>query len=119
MLEAGGNQLNIVGNKGGKMETPQQLDISLDNSIAGQVMRSGRPVRDAVFSGQGIKVKTGYTVRAILYVPLMLRGSALGVLSVLNHTAPRAFSERDEYLLSALADYAAIALQNARAFQET
>jgi adenylate cyclase len=37
----------------------------------------------------------------------------------MNRTAPRAFSERDEYLLSALADYAAIALQNARTFQET
>jgi signal transduction histidine kinase len=80
-------------------------------------MRTGRPLRESAFSGKGITVKTGYTARAVLYVPLMLRGQAIGVLSVANLNEPRSFSERDEFLLSALADYAAIALENARVFQ--
>jgi GAF domain-containing protein/CheY-like chemotaxis protein len=118
LLDQATNQLHTFASKGGKGEVPQQFDASESASMIGKVLRSGRPLREAVFTGRGIKIKTGYHARAILYVPLMLRGNSLGVLSVLNHVAPRAFSERDEYLLSALADYAAIALQNARTFQE-
>lgn len=119
LLDPKTSQLHTFANKGGKNEGPQQLDVSNDSSVIGQVLRSGRPLRQSSFTGEGIKVKTGYHARAILYVPLVLRGRALGVLSVLNRVAPRSFSERDEYLVSALADYAAIALQNARTFQET
>ncbi len=82
-----------------------------------QVVRTGRPIRQSVFSGQGIKVKTNYFARAILYIPLKLRGVTLGVLGVSNLAAYRSFSKRDEFLLSFLADYAAIALENARVFQ--
>ena len=118
LLDKATNQLHTFASKGSKGEVPQQFDASESSSMIGKVLRSGRPLRQAVFTGRGIKIKSGYYARAVLYVPLMLRGNALGVLSVLNHVAPRAFSERDEYLLSALADYAAIALQNARTFQE-
>lgn len=83
----------------------------------GQVMRTGRPLRQSVFSGQGIKIQTGLFARAVLYVPLKLRGVTVGVLSVSNQQSMRSFSKRDEFLLSFLADYAAIALENARVFQ--
>ncbi len=112
-------QLRVFAKKGsGKME-PQIYELSTNESHVGQVMRTGRPMRKSAFSGKGITVKTGYTARAVLYVPLMLRNQAIGVLSVTNLTEPRSFSERDEFLLSALADYAAIALENARVFQAT
>jgi GAF domain-containing protein len=68
-------------------------------------------------SGKGIKIKSGCFVHAVLYVPLQLRGINLGVLGVSNRSAYRAFSQQDEFLLSFLADYAAIALENARVFQ--
>jgi GAF domain-containing protein/FixJ family two-component response regulator len=105
--------------KGGSGKDRPVLSLSIRDSQVGQVMRSGRPVRLYTGTGQGFKIKTGYLARALMYVPLMVRGKALGVLSVTNRLSPRAFSERDEFLLIALADYAAIALQNARIFRAT
>ncbi len=110
-------QLRVYAKKGTSEVEPQIYELSTNESHVGQVMRTGRPLRESAFSGKGITVKTGYTARAVLYVPLMLRGQAMGVLSVINLNEPRSFSERDEFLLSALADYAAIALENARVFQ--
>ena len=118
--EVGSGTLRAYARKGGNDGTEKQLlSLSMRDSQVGQVMRSGRPLRLYTGTGQGFKVKTGYLARAIMYVPLMVRGKALGVLSVTNRLSPRAFSERDEFLLVALADYAAIALQNARTFQAT
>ena len=96
---------------------PPLIELSITDSQVGQVLRSGQPLRQSVFSGQGIKVKTDFFARAVLYVPLKLRGITLGVLGVSNVAAFRSFSKRDEFLLSFLADYAAIALDNARVFQ--
>jgi GAF domain-containing protein/FixJ family two-component response regulator len=91
--------------------------LPLADSPAGEVMQSGRPLRQSTMTGQGLKVKNSYFAHAVLYVPLQLRGITLGVLGVSNRSAYRAFSKQDEFLLSFLADYAAIALENARVFQ--
>lgn len=114
---ADGKTLKAYERKNGQNETPPLTELSLTDSQIGQVMRSGQPLRQSVFSGQGIKVKTGFFARAVLYVPLKLRGITLGVLGVSNVAAFRSFSKQDEFLLSFLADYAAIALENARVFQ--
>lgn len=117
MADENKEQLRVYAKKGTQEVEPQIYELSTNESHVGQVMRTGRPLRESAFSGKGIIVKTGYTARAVLYVPLMLRGQSVGVLSVANLTEPRSFSERDEFLLSALADYAAIALENAKVFQ--
>lgn len=83
----------------------------------GQVFEQAQPKRQTMFGSQGIKIETDFLARAILYVPLVLDGDVVGVLAASNHDAPRAFSERDELLLSALADFAAIGLRNARAHE--
>lgn len=93
------------------------LVLPVADSPAGEVMQSGRPLRQSSMAGQGMKVKTGYYAHAVLYVPLQLRGINLGVLGVSNRSAYRAFSKQDEFLLSFLADFAAISLENARVFQ--
>jgi two-component system, OmpR family, phosphate regulon sensor histidine kinase PhoR len=118
-LDRESNDLKAYAKKGSGATQPDVQQLALKDTQIGQVMSSGRPFRDSSFSGKGITVKTGYSARAVLYVPLMLRGEAIGVLGVTNRTEPRTFSERDEFLLSALADYAAIALENARVFQAT
>jgi two-component system phosphate regulon sensor histidine kinase PhoR len=79
-------------------------------------MHSGQPV---IISGSGKqKIKTAYLVQSLIYVPINVKGHTIGVLGVDNRTAERSFSKHDLYLLSALADYAAIALENARLFGE-
>jgi two-component system NtrC family sensor kinase len=97
----------------------QRMRMPIEDTLAGQVVRTGKPVRlDKVRAGAALKVKTGFLVRAILQVPLTVGNNVIGVLAVDNQQAERTFSENDQYLLLALADYAAIAIENARLYQE-
>ena len=92
--------------------------VKTQDSIAGQVVRTGRPVmigghnRDDSF-----KVKTGYFVKALLNVPLKVMDRVIGVLAVNNSTNVRAFTDRHLNLLMALADYASVAIENARLYE--
>jgi signal transduction histidine kinase/DNA-binding response OmpR family regulator len=97
-------------------DTVTSQDFAEDRLVQ-ETLRDGQPVRKSVFTGEGIRLRTGLYARAVLYVPLKLRGLTMGVLGVTNSTALRSFSRRDEFLLSFLADYAAIALENARVLQ--
>ncbi len=95
-----------------------ELGLATEHPLMNQVVRDGQIVRDASFSGPGIKIKTGYFARSLLYVPLTLRGAIIGALGVMNRNAPRAFSERDEEMLTVFADFAAIAIENAKAYKD-
>ncbi len=97
----------------------QSLRIPVDDTLAGQVVRTGKPIRlDQVRAGTALKVKTDFLVRAILQVPLMVGDQVIGVLAVDNRQSDRPFSENDQYLLATLADYAAIAIENARLYEQ-
>jgi two-component system NtrC family sensor kinase len=97
----------------------QSLRMPIDDTLAGQVVRTGKSVRlDHLSAGSALKVKTGFLVRAILQVPLTVGDQVIGVLAVDNRAADRTFSENDQYLLAALADYAAIAIENARLYEQ-
>jgi signal transduction histidine kinase/CheY-like chemotaxis protein len=91
--------------------------LALGDSLAGQVVQLGQPLRQSYFHDPGLKIGEDFFVRAVLFVPLKLRGITMGVLGVSNISANHAFSQKDEFLLSFLADYAAIALENAQVFQ--
>ncbi|MFQ6099769.1 MAG: GAF domain-containing protein [Anaerolineae bacterium] len=61
----------------------------------------------------------GRTALSWLGVPLMIGGRVLGVMAVQSYTTPGLYDEHDRDLLTAIASQAAIALQNARLFEET
>jgi len=91
--------------------------LKSEDGLSWQVVRTGKPIMiSSVADEERFKVKTGYLVKALLHVPLKLRGEAIGVLSVDNKIAHRSFTEDDLHLLSALADYAAIAIDNVRQY---
>ena len=84
------------------------------------MLRSRKPL---LFDAETpLKIKTSYLVHAGIYVPLLLKERAIGVLSVNNRTpgsagkGEKAFSEAQLAQVSALADYAAIAIENARLY---
>jgi GAF domain-containing protein/FixJ family two-component response regulator len=56
-------------------------------------------------------------IHSALVVPLKIRGEAVGALSVSSLDPERTYSSNDRYLLSVLADYIAIAMENARLYQ--
>jgi two-component system NtrC family sensor kinase len=117
MPDTSGEYLLAYGSKSGEADSSGYQKLSVTDSQVGQVFQTGRPLRQSRSSGQGIKIQAGFFARAILFVPLKLRGVTLGVLGVSHRVAFRSFSKQDEFLLSFLADYAAIALENARVFQ--
>jgi len=96
----------------------QQVD---DNNIAGRVIKTGRPVLIGPDSGLGdqIKVKTGYLAISILNLPIKRDGETFGVLAVYNSRTPEPFTSDHLILLRPLANYAAIAIDNARRYEET
>ena len=55
---------------------------------------------------------------AMLYAPLKVGGKSIGALGVSNKVTSRFFNDHDRRLLMALADYAAIAIENARLLQQ-
>jgi len=91
--------------------------IKVDDSIAGEVVRTGEPF---IASGDeaSLKVKTGYLVKSLLYVPLKVGREIIGIMSVDNKVSNRPFADNDLYMLSALADYAGIAIINAQLYGE-
>lgn len=114
------NELYLRAAKNLGEQRTKALRIPIDDSLAGQVIRTGKPIRlDKTTSGGVLKVKTGFLVRAILQVPLIVGDNVIGVLAVDNQQSERTFSENDQYLLSALADYAAITIENARLYQQS
>ncbi|MCK4471916.1 MAG: response regulator, partial [Anaerolineae bacterium] len=115
LLDSESGELYLRAAKGVDEEAVRSLRMRIDDSIAGRALRTDRPV---LLTGEQAKVSTGYLVKALLYLPLRVpeRG-VIGVLGVVNHETARSFSERDTFLLSALADYAAIAIENARLFE--
>ncbi|HLB45913.1 MAG TPA: response regulator, partial [Anaerolineales bacterium] len=82
--------------------------IRSDDSLAGQVIRTGQPVLLGADAPQ--KIKTAYLVHSLIYMPLRLHDRIIGVLGVDNRISKRSFSEADFGPLTALADYAAIAI---------
>lgn len=64
---------------------------------------------------KGIDRATGWEVRSILCVPLMVKGKVIGVIEVVATTTER-FSQIDLLLTESLAVSAAIAIENARLY---
>ena len=113
------NELYLRAAKNLGEQRAQRMRMAIDDTLAGQVLRTGKPVRlDKNSYGGALKVKTGFLVRALLQVPLTVGKKVIGVLGVDNQQAERPFTENDQYLLAALADYAAIAIENARLYNE-
>lgn len=96
-----------------------RLPASEDN-LVGKVLTTSEPLRAFRKPGEEqIKVKTGYLVESLLFVPITLGGVTFGVIGAGQRKTGKAFSQRDERLLIATADFAAIAIQNARLYQAT
>jgi len=95
------------------------MRIPIADSLVGQVIKSKRPLRAIEPSLKApLKVSTGYLVHSLLHVPILSKGVPLGVLSVTNRKNDIPFKEKDEVVLSSLADYAAVALENVGLYQQ-
>ncbi len=93
------------------------LYIEMQDSLAEHAVKTGQPT--VLTPEELAPARSGNpdVPHAVLYMPLLIGERVLGVLGV-NNVSPdsKVFTEHDGALLSALADYAAIAVENARNF---
>ncbi len=107
---------------GAGSEALKDIRIKVGQGLAGWVAQNGKPVivpdvsQDQRFFGQ-VDEKTKMETRSIVAVPVKFRDHCLGVIELINCVGPEGFGGRDLALLEALADYAAIAIENARHVQ--
>lgn len=118
LVDEQSGELFLEAGRGMDHEQIQRLPVV--DTLAGQVVRTGKSTlvnreKDA----DQIKLKTGYLVEAIIYVPLTLGGATFGVLSAAHREKGKLFSQQDEKLMMAIADFTAVAIQNARQYQAT
>jgi len=103
-------------------EALKDVRIKVGQGLAGWVAQTGHAVvvadtsRDARFSGK-VDERTNVETRSVVAVPVRFRDQCLGVIELINCIGPDGFSDRDLALLEVLADYAAIAIENARHVQ--
>jgi len=88
--------------------------LPVTDTLPGEVMRTKKPI--VIDEQIPKKIKTAYLVHTLIYVPLMLQDRAIGVLGVDNRRSGHTFSDYHVALVSALADYAVIAIENARLY---
>ncbi len=87
------------------------------DTLVGQVLRTGKPLLIDEKTPQ--KIKTTYLVYTIIYVPMTLKERVIGVLEIDNRQSGKTFNDYHVTLLTALADYAAIALENTRLYTQS
>ncbi|MBC7287900.1 MAG: CHASE2 domain-containing protein [Armatimonadetes bacterium] len=97
--------------------------VPLGHGIAGYVAQTGEPLiveegwRDPRHA-RDISSAVGFQPRNILCVPMRLHGKVIGVIEVMNKAGNARFDLQDEYLLAAIAQQAALLLENARLYSE-
>jgi diguanylate cyclase (GGDEF)-like protein len=118
----GGLQLSVAAGEGAD-RARMGATVRPGEGIAGWVAREGKPVivEDAANDPRwcGLEQAYGVSARSVLCVPLETRGRVLGVIEVVNKKGGEAFSQRDLSLVTRLAGFAAIAIENARLYQQT
>lgn len=102
----------------GRTESMNLYPLPLDDeeSIVAAVARGGEPIYVPYAQEEPRYVSIDRENRALLCMPLEVKGKIIGVLSA-ESDRPDAIDETDIKLLSVLADYSALALDNVRLYE--
>uniref|UniRef100_A0A4W6EAL4 Phosphodiesterase n=2 Tax=Lates calcarifer TaxID=8187 RepID=A0A4W6EAL4_LATCA len=99
----------------------KEIRFSIDKGIAGQVARTGEVLNipdayaDPRFNRE-VDLKTGYTTRNILCMPIVSRGTVIGVVQMVNKLSGSAFTKTDENNFKMFAVFCALALHCANMY---
>lgn len=99
------------------------LVVPVNNSLAGWIVMNRQPViiddteEDPRHFGHISKV-TNITTKSLLGVPLITKNKVVGVLEAINKRSG-AFDKNDENIMTALGAQVAVAIENARLFQQS
>ncbi len=101
----------------------ESIVIPMEGSTAGWIVKHGEPrvIEDVTREPshyQGVDDTVEFTTRNLLGVPMRAHNRVIGVLEALNKRNGEPFNEHDVKTLTILASQAAIAIENARLFQQ-
>lgn len=108
---------------GDKGEEVKKYTLRIGEGIAGWVAKYSKPLlvpdvqNDKRFY-KDISKQINFKTKSILCVPLKLREKTIGVLEVINKKSGNSFSNDDQGLLETFSNLAAIAIENARIYQD-
>ena len=108
---------------GDKEEAVKTITLGMGEGIAGWVAKNGRPLivntpeKDPRFY-KGADERTEFKTRNIMCVPVKVKDRVIGVLEAINKKRGEKFDREDLFLFVSLADQVAIALDNARLYEE-
>ena len=117
LLDEDSGELFMRASKNFQEEYVQTFRLPVEDSVAGEVLRSGEPI--FIQNQDPQKIKTSYLVSSLIYVPLKLEDKVIGVLGVDNRESIKSFEAHSVQLLSAMADYAVVAIDNAQLYSQT
>lgn len=109
---------------GARYQGYETFRIEAGKGSGGQVLLTGRPFRtdhyaeDPRISKDYLEVAREEEIVSEMVAPIWFGDRVEGLLFVQNRV-PRPFTDQDEAILLRLADHAAIAIQNARLYEET
>ena len=109
-------RLVLKGGFGTDAKTAEKLALGLGGDICRDVMATGQPIMEAMQAKPGSD--SPLNPRAVLCAPITLRGKPTGVVFLANYQVGRTFTEDHRNLVMELAAQAAVAIDNARLFQD-
>jgi PAS domain S-box-containing protein len=117
LLDPESQMLEIKADAGLKTEAREKARLRVGEGVMGRVAATG----ESIYVPDVHKVKEyiffGYDYHALITVPLIFKNRTIGTLSA-DHEQPNAFSVDDERLITIAAAQAAVAIENARLFQD-
>lgn len=116
LVDANSGELYLRASCSSGEDDVRNLCVKVTDPLMGRVLRSARPIM--LNHGDLLRITTSSPVKAIISVPLIIGGHAIGVLSAYSLQQERRFREHDVHLLSTLADSAAIAIRNADLYHD-
>ena len=120
LLNDEGDTLEVVAAQGLREDTVGKVTVPLGEEISGRVAQTGKPIliedlKNHPEFSRPSRAEEEWT--SLISVPLKVRDRILGVLNVNNKKSGEPFTSGDLKMLMALAQLAAISIQNARTYQ--
>lgn len=117
-LDESDGSLRIQAARGLDLHTDAQKEISVGQGAVGRAVQERQPVTVPEISAQmetpdRAALEAALRYRAILAVPLTVKGEVYGSISLYYNTS-RTFTQEEKELAVAFADQAALAIENAR-----
>jgi len=121
LLMEGDDKLWFAAAAGPDAHALEITEVPIEGSLAGWVVRNREMavVEDAQSDPRHYNIKSVDATQSLVAVPLLFGDHVIGVLEAITSKVRYKFTQRDKETLETLASIAAVAVQNARLFEQS